>query len=251
MIKNTKIVEISKLLVDLCATNVSFGIANYIVFNHFWVDGWAYPSLFICVNLSVLISYYTTKQELINPSFSISKLIEKSFYYCIVISILVSIYWLLIYSVKYYWIHLVLFLVFNFVIVFFLKSFWKIVLKKILSKIYTPKRVLIIGSQNSSIELKKILEKNKWSNYRVIFIRDLHSDFQELNLYIEQLNIQVVILNLENFVLNSLAEKEIIQILNTKTKLMLYRTNKLIFEYFKIESIKIFENQKLYIIKKK
>lgn len=216
MIKNNNLIEISKLLVDLLATNLAFGFANMIVFSHFWVDGWAYPSLFIIVNISVLLAYYFTVQKDINPSFSTFSLFKKSLSISFLIAIITSIYWVIVNSSKYYIVHLFLFFILLWLLIFVLKLVWIWVLKNTLFKIYTRKRVLIVGDFNSSIEIKHIIKRNPWTNYSVENIVQLDSDLSDISLYLNQLDIKILILNLSHFNVSTLGLSNLNQFIDSK-----------------------------------
>lgn len=191
MIKTKTILSLSRVLSHLVLTNLAFGLTNIVIFNHFWVDGWAYPSLFIIVNLSVILAFVFYNFKLINPSFKITNI----FFLClknnILSSLVVTSYWLIIDSNKYYTIHLVLFLFLNFIFIFIGNLILNLILKKIYTSIFYERNVAIIYQDKYPVNFKNILTKNNWLNYKLVAELNI-TEIENFSLYIESLNIKEV-----------------------------------------------------------
>lgn len=191
MIKTKTILSLSRVLSHLVLTNLAFGLTNIVIFNHFWVDGWAYPSLFIIVNLSVILAFFFYNFKLINPSFKITNI----FFLClknnILSSLVVTSYWLIIDSNKYYTIHLVLFLFLNFIFIFIGNLILNLILKKIYTSIFYERNVAIIYQDKYPVHFKNILTKNNWLNYKLVAEINI-TEIENFSLYIESLNIKEV-----------------------------------------------------------
>jgi hypothetical protein len=191
MIKTKTILSLSRVLSHLVLTNLAFGLTNIVIFNHFWVDGWAYPSLFIIVNLSVILAFFFYNFKLINPSFKITNI----FFLClknnILSSLVVTSYWLIIDSNNYYTIHLVLFLFLNFIFIFIGNLILNFILKKIYTSIFYERNVAIIYQDKYPVHFKNILTKNNWLNYKLVAEINI-TKIENFSLYIESLNIKEV-----------------------------------------------------------
>jgi hypothetical protein len=189
MIKTKTILSLSRVLSNLVLTNLAFGLTNIVIFNHFWVDGWAYPSLFIIVNLSVILAFFFYNFKLINPSFKIIKIFSLCLKNNILSSLVITSYWLIIDSNKYYTIHLVLFLFLNFIFIFIGNLILNFILKKIYTSIFYERNVAIIYQDEYPLHFNKILTKNNWSNYKLVAEINI-TEIEDFSLYIESLNIK-------------------------------------------------------------
>ena len=191
MIKTKTILSLSRVLSHLVLTNLAFGLTNIVIFNHFWVDGWAYPSLFIIVNLSVILAFFFYNFKLINPSFKIINIFSLCLKNNILSSLVITSYWLIIDSNKYYTIHLVLFLFLNFSFIFIGNLILNFILKKIYTSIFYERNVAIIYQDEYPLHFKNILTKNNWSNYKLVTEINI-TEIEDFSLYIESLNIKEV-----------------------------------------------------------
>ena len=189
MIKTKTILSLSRVLSHLVLTNLAFGLTNIVIFNHFWVDGWAYPSLFIIVNLSVILAFFFYNFKLINPSFKIINIFSLCLKNNILSSLVITSYWLIIDSNKYYTIHLVLFLFLNFIFIFIGNLILNFILKKIYTSIFYERNVAIIYQDEYPLHFNKILTKNNWSNYKLVAEINI-TEIEDFSLYIESLNIK-------------------------------------------------------------
>ena len=191
MIKTKTILSLSRVLSHLVLTNLAFGLTNIVIFNHFWVDGWAYPSLFIIVNLSVILAFFFYNFKLINPSFKIINIFSLCLKNNILSSLVITSYWLIIDSNKYYTIHLVLFLFLNFIFIFIGNLILNFILKKIYTSIFYERNVAIIYQDKYPVHFKNILTKNNWLNYKLVAEINI-TKIENFSLYIESLNIKEV-----------------------------------------------------------
>jgi Undecaprenyl-phosphate glucose phosphotransferase len=164
-----KKLKISYLLINLLLVNLAFGFSNLIVFDSFWVDGWAYPSLFLVVNTTFIISFFVSSQQQITAgrkfTITLYSNIELMFYF----SFFVLVFWFSVNSQKYYRISLLLF--YLFLISFKLLSdvFWvKFLRNKNLVSDYL--NVLILGKETTALELKEEINHQKWLGLRVVSI---------------------------------------------------------------------------------
>jgi FlaA1/EpsC-like NDP-sugar epimerase len=164
-----KKLKISYLLINLLLVNLAFGFSNLIVFDSFWVDGWAYPSLFLVVNTTFIISFFVSSQQQITAgrkfTITLYSNIELMFYF----SFFVLVFWFSVNSQKYYRISLLLF--YLFLISFKLLSdvFWvKFLRNKNLVSDYL--NVLILGRETTALELKEEVNHQKWLGLRVVSI---------------------------------------------------------------------------------
>ena len=199
MLSSSRIIELSKLLIDFVSVNIAFGLANLIIFDHFWVDGWAYPSLFLVVNLSCFIAYKITNQNLVNPSLKLSRILSFSSRFSIIVFLITLVYWLIIDSQKYYVVHLLLLLCFLFSFVFINKFLWSRFLKIFSNRVYRRKKVLLVGNESELLLMKSIIEENNWLNYRAKVLDYSNISIDDFQLFIDQENIQIVFIDCSKY----------------------------------------------------
>lgn len=178
-----------RICIELIASNIAFGISNYVIFNHFWVDGWSYPSLFLVVNFVTLVSYYITGQRFLNPSFRKREFLKTICLGVILNVFIVSIYWLIVYDHRYYLVHLILFSLFLFIFHFIFKYLWMMVMMRIMPGLFTTKNVLLILPHANGIE--DIIRKNSWMKLNVSGILT-EGTKNDISLYTEQYSIDII-----------------------------------------------------------
>ncbi len=190
---NQKInIHLSKLLFDLLAINIALGLTNLVVFYTFWVDGWSYPSLFIVINLAVIISYALSQQHLLNPSFQFSDIIKITLKHALIIFTITTLYWLIALNKKYYLVHLVMFFTLGILFLLIFRSLWVAIFSRVLSRLYMRKNVMIISPRHESVSC--ILNQQKWLNYSIEYgIEKIY--FEDLSLYITQYNLDLVLID--------------------------------------------------------
>lgn len=162
-----KAYKVYYLLLNLFILNIAFGFTNIIIFNTFWVDGWAYPSLFLVVNIAYILSFFASGQQQIsaNQKFvaNVISNIELVFYF----SFFVLLYWFSVDSQKYYRVSLVLFYLFFISFKLVLDSLWiQFLRNKNLVSDYL--NVLIIGEEAVANELKEEIQNQKWLGLNVL-----------------------------------------------------------------------------------
>lgn len=195
---NQKInIHLSKLLFDLLAINIALGLTNLIVFYTFWVDGWSYPSLFIVINLAVIISYALSKQYLLNPSFLFPDLVKITLKHVLVIFSITTLYWLLALNKKYYLVHLVMFFTLGFLLLLIFRRLWITIFARVLNSLYNRKNVMIISSNHDTIS--KILNQQKWLNYSIENCVE-KIQFEDIDLYITQYNLDIIIIDTNSLI---------------------------------------------------
>jgi len=195
---NQKInIHLSKLLFDLLAINIALGLTNLIVFYTFWVDGWSYPSLFIVINLAVIISYALSKQYLLNPSFLFPDLVKITLKHVLVIFSITTLYWLLALNKKYYLVHLVMFFTLGFLLLLIFRRLWVTIFARVLSSLYNRKNVMIISSNHDIVS--KILNQQKWLNYSIENCVE-KIQFEDIDLYITQYNLDIIIIDTNSLI---------------------------------------------------
>ncbi|MBL7790465.1 MAG: hypothetical protein JNL75_11605 [Chitinophagales bacterium] len=187
-------INLSKLLFDLIAVNIALGITNLIIFYTFWVDGWSYPSLFIFINLSTIVSFYFTKQKLYNPSFNLKSILGFSLKYLLIAFLLVTIYWLIVLDRKYYLVHLGIFYSLSFVLVLLLRFVWIKIFRNILRRIYSTKNVMLVSKNYKDIAQSII--HNDWLKYSLEHsVGELNP--KDISLYMKQYDLDILIIDLK------------------------------------------------------
>lgn len=159
-------IKINFLLINLILVNLSFGLINLVIFDTFFVLGWAYPSLQIFVNLSLCFSFITSKFYKINYSYTKKDIIKHTIEFYSLFVFLILIYWFLVNSSKYYKIQLILFFLLYFILCLICSWKFIIYLRKHID-IRKLKKILIIGSNYKSLQIKKYLDENLWYGYTV------------------------------------------------------------------------------------
>lgn len=195
MLSSNKTIDLSKLLLDLLSINCAFGLANLIVFDHFWVDGWAYPSLFLVINLASLLVYRLTEQRLLNPSLHTKRIFQYSFKFSMLVFTLTFVYWLIINSQKYYAVHLALLLIFLILFVFINKILWNKFLKIFANRVYRRKKLLLVGNLDEISKIESKINQNKWLNFRIKSFDFKDISIEDFQLYINQENVQMVFID--------------------------------------------------------
>jgi FlaA1/EpsC-like NDP-sugar epimerase len=190
-----KNIHLSKLLFDLLAINIALGLTNLIIFYTFWVDGWSYPSLFIVINLAVIISYALSQQYLLNPSFQLSDLVKITLKHALVIFSITTLYWLLALNKKYYLVHLVMFYTLGILLLVIFRRLWITIFARVLSSLYNRKNVMIISPYHNSIS--KLLIQQKWLNYSIEYSID-KIQCEDMTLYITQYNLDIIIIDINS-----------------------------------------------------
>lgn len=238
MIKTKTILSISRILSHFLLTNLAFGFTNIVIFNNFWVDGWAYPSLFISVNITIVLAFYLFRFYLINPSFNIKKIFFICLKNCLFTSFLITSYWLIIDSNRYYLVHLLLFLSLNFIFIIMGNLLLNNFIKIIAFSIFFERNIAIIYENDQFSKFKKIIKKNKWLNYTIVLESNIN-DIDNLSIYIESLNIKEIFIFSESldFIYNI---KQISSLFNIKNRIIINKQNlfskaKLIIENFHFE----------------
>jgi len=158
----------SLLFTHLLLVNIAFAMANYTHLDTFWVDGWAYPSLFIVVNSSTALSFFISNQQKLETNTSYLELILSHFewyFYCLFI---ILSYWFIVNSDKYFNTHISLFFILSFLFTL-LNSF--LFLKKMRNSeiINRTIKVGIIGNSNYSKALAKFFVDNKWTGFDLVY----------------------------------------------------------------------------------
>jgi FlaA1/EpsC-like NDP-sugar epimerase len=195
---NQKInIYLSKLLFDLLAINIALGLTNLIIFYTFWVDGWSYPSLFIVINLAVIISYSLSQQYFLNPSFLFPDLVKITLKHVLVIFSITTLYWLLALNKKYYLVHLIMFFTLGFALLLIFRRLWVSIFARVLSSLYNRKNVMIISSNHDIVS--KILNQQKWLNYSIENCVE-KIQFEDIDLYITQYNLDIIIIDTNSLI---------------------------------------------------
>lgn len=160
--------KIYHLLSDIFFINIAFALANFIIFQTLWVDGWAYPSLLFVVNIAAIISHFLAMQNQINASYSYRFLFYNTLEYIFVIAFFVLIYWFVIHSLKYSRLHISSFFIISFILLFYSKTYYIGLLRKYNLGHIGLENTIVIGSNIYAKKFVNNLIKNKWTGFNFI-----------------------------------------------------------------------------------
>ena len=177
------------LIANLILLNLAFGLTNLIIFDTFFVPGWAYPSLLIFINSVAILNHYVANYTSINHSFTYRSIIRLSSEYILYFIFFVLIYWFSINSSKYYRVHIILFILsYGLLNLFNVWIFVKYLRSKI--DIHKYKKIVMVGEGLTSREIVSYLEQNSWYGYRVEKIVSM-SELPELESNIESKEVYI------------------------------------------------------------
>ena len=195
---------------NLLVLNFSFGLSNLIIFDTFWVDGWAYPSLFIVVNLACMLSFILSNQMDISPDYNNVQFIISFFEFVFYVFIFVLIYWFFVDSTKYYRVGLVLFFIFFF---FFKLGLNYIFIRRLRSnEPFNVYKTLVIGSDRFLAQLQ-----NEYSSNKFLGLDLVKSQFsiETMKASLTKDNIKKIILEFDNFLMTDKVESTLRNISET------------------------------------
>ena len=194
-------VKLFSLLTDLLLINLAFAITNLIIFDTLWVDGWAYPSLFIFINISAFLTYFISNQNSLDATFQYRQVIRAAIEYYILIIGFIFIYWFSIDSNKYFKVHLLLFFSLLFLFLLFSKIIYLHISRK--WKLYEQKdNYLIIGHSKLSEQLKLKILKQHWLGYNEVLTLHSNATISEIIQTIQKNNIVKVYINIQDYFLS-------------------------------------------------
>jgi putative colanic acid biosynthesis UDP-glucose lipid carrier transferase len=196
-----KKLKISYLIINFLLLNLAFGFSNQIIFDTFWVDGWAYPSLFIVVNITFIISFFASSQQQITANQKFLSTLFSNIELISYFSFFVLLYWFLVDSQKYYKIGLLLFYLFFISFKLISDFFWVRYLRnKNLVSDYL--NILVLGKESKAIEFKDEINSQKWLGLKIVSIdnNDFNTLFDHESL--SKNNIKQVFIHSDEFIIN-------------------------------------------------
>lgn len=202
-------------IISLLCLNFAFGLSNVIIFDTFWVDGWSYPSLFIVIQLTFILSFYITSQYKISPSKTLFKIVYDNIELCLLLFFLILVYWFSIKSDKYYRIGLVLF----YSLFFLIKIVVDRIFVEFLRKSHIPnfdKNTLVIGDENFYNDVEFNAKDNAYIG--VNLLEDKLKDIDEIKIqYIFNTNaVRNLFIHLDNVSLDDESENRLRKLCENK-----------------------------------
>lgn len=204
------------LLIYLIINFLAFSLSNLIVFDHFWMDGKSYPSLLLISGLSTLITYFLSRQNLINVTTQIPQLIWKNVEFIFLYILLVLMYWFAINSINYSKEQITLFFLFYFIFILGANAYYIRVLRWY--KIDIPcVNTLVIGENKFTQQFIESIQENEWMGFKFIkklvpeqFSRDGFAEF------LDESKIDAVFINWDEFAQNEQREQVLRNIVEDK-----------------------------------
>lgn len=199
-------IKILYFISQIFLVNLAFGLSNLIIFDTFWVDGWAYPSLLIVVNIATLISFLLTRQYNLKANMNLFQIIQECIEFLLFILFIVLIYRISINAPKYYRIGLLLFISFSFVLKLLIDRFFIHIYRK--NNLLTPtNNSTILGEGLYNTELISEMENNSYLGMKYM-ATDENQDANSLKKFVQSNNIKTIIINLDTFKLTEQIENE-------------------------------------------
>lgn len=195
------------LVIYLIINFFAFGLSNILIFDHFWMDGKSYPSLLLISGFSTIITYFLTRQNLINVTTQIPQLIWKNVEFMFLYVFFVLFYWFVVNSDNYNKEQISMFFIFYAIFLFVSNAFYIRSLRKY--KIGIPcVNTLIIGRNKFSQQFVESIQKNDWLgfNYKTIIDPENFSN-EEFSQIILQTKTDAVFINWDEFSLNEKREQ--------------------------------------------
>lgn len=195
------------LFIYLVINFLAFSLSNLIIFDHFWMDGKSYPSLLLVSGISTVITYFLTRQNLINVTTQIPQLIWKNVEYIFLYIFFVLVYWFVINSINYSKEQITMFFIFYFVLLFAVNAYYIRILRR--NKIDIPcVNTLVIGENKFTQQFIESIQHNDWLGFNFIkkmLPKDFSRDYfaQELM----DLKVDAVFINWDEFAQNDTREQ--------------------------------------------
>lgn len=204
------------LLIYLTINFWAFSLSNLIIFGHFWMDGKSYPSLLLVSGISTLITYFMSRQNLINATTQIPQLIWKNIEFIFLYILFVLMYWFAINSINYNKEQISLFFLFYFVLILGANAYYIRVLRWY--KIEIPcVNTLVIGENKFTQQFIESIQDNEWMGFKFIerivpeqFSRDSFADLLTAS------DIDAVFINWDEFAQNEQREQVLRNIVEEK-----------------------------------
>lgn len=187
------------LLLFILINFLAFGLSNLLIFNSFWKDGHAYPSLLLVTLGSTVATYFISRQNLINATTQIPQLIWKIVEFAFLYTFFVLVYWFVINSAHYHKEQIAGFFIINFTLLILANILYIRYLRR--NKIDIPTlNTLVIGENKFTEQFIESIQNNFWLGFR--YIRSVipsafqKEDFQN---YISEEKIDAVFINWDEF----------------------------------------------------
>lgn len=186
------------LLSQILTINLAFGLSNMIIFDTFWVDGWAYPSLWIVVNLSFVFAFIITRHYDIKPTMNFFQVVHDSIELFLFILFIVLIYRISVDAPKYYKVSLFLFIFFGFIIKIFVDRLFIEYLRRSASADYTE-NATVIGSGEFKDEIVEELKSHSFLGIKYVEFSQNDIDLHYLKNFITSDHIKHIYIDIDNF----------------------------------------------------
>lgn len=202
-----------RIFLYLIATFLSFGLANLVVFDRFWMDGRAYPSLLIVSLLATMLSFFITQQRNIDARTQIPRLIYKISEFIFVLIFIVLIYWFLVNAEYYKKEQLLLFFFFDFLLIFIFKKLYVNHLRG--AKTETQQQnAIILGRSTFAMQFGDTLRKNQWLGFCLVSNQNEIND-KDFRQFIQDQKIKHIFIDWDTFSFDKEVEKTLRNISET------------------------------------
>lgn len=200
-------VNIIRVFLYVITIFLSFGLANLVVFDKFWMDGKAYPSLLIVSILATLFSYFTTQQRSIDARTQIAQLVYKISEFVFVLIFIVLIYWFLVNGKYYKKEEIALFFSISFVMIFLANKLFINYLRN--SRIETSSQnAIIIGEGSFSKQFSRAIKENQWLGFQLVK-KPPHVEDEMFAEFVEKKKIKHIFIDWDTFSFNRETEKKL------------------------------------------
>ena len=194
------------LLLFLCINFLAFSLANLCAFGLFWKDGHAYPSLLLISFAATIITYFVSRQNLINVTTQIPQLMWKIIEFAFLYTFFVLAYWFIINATHYQKEQIGCFFIFYFILLIISNAFYIRFLRR--NKIDIPQlNTMVIGENKFTQQFIDSIRSNEWLgfNYKQKLSPTNFSaaNFQQL---VKENQIHTVFINWDEFAQNSETE---------------------------------------------
>ena len=195
------------LLLFLFINFLAFGLANIATFSLFWKDGHAYPSLLITSFIATLITYFISRQNLINATTQIPQLVWKIIEFAFLYTFFVLAYWFVINATHYHKEQIACFFIFYFVLLIVMNILFIRFLRR--NKIDIPKvNTLVIGDNKFSRQFIESIRLNEWLGFNCVqSLKPQEFTTHDFGALLVENQIRTVFINWDEFAQNESTEK--------------------------------------------
>lgn len=196
------------LLLQLLVFNLAFGLSNFIIFDTFWVDGWAYPSLFIVMNVAVVISFFISSQYHISAAKNAFYIVNSTVEFISVLLLILLIYRISIDAPKYYVVGLVLFLFFGIGFKIIGDRLFVEYLRK--KNLYLEKsNTIVLGDGFYKKRLVKEIKSENYFGFNYIDYSNSEVSLNELDNFIKSNNIRQIFIDVDEWKMTEIIENNL------------------------------------------